>query len=580
MKKIRNIIILFSIIALAWGCEELEFGNDFLKKPSGGDVTIDSVYASLATADDALTAAYSTLPYRLPYAWGVGQNVMNQDITEDLTDLCQSYLSWGGVNRFYYSTSYDASLANWNNHTRFHFHKENSWLGIRRAWLFIQNIDRVPDADQETINRMKGEALMIIATHYTELFRSYGGLPWVNKAFSPNDDTNAPRLTAEATMDSIVSICDRAAAFLPWQIEDVSNWHGRFTRAAAKGLKVRVLLFGASPLFNDNQPFREGEASDLKMTWFGGYDQSHWQNVVTACEDFINDLNSNGQFALVNTGNPRDDFKRAYYDRGNGEVLISVRHYYKARNLTFNAQDWGVGKPTQELVEMYPMANGKAITDPTSGFDPNDPYKDRDPRLYETVIVNGDKYRGRTAELWVGGRERKTLNVVRAGTGYILRKFYLDGDNATSKGSVVHWPYLRLPEIFLSYAEALNELNGGPTPKAYEYLNKTRERVGVGPAPAGMTQEEFRNEVLTERAREFCAEEVRWYDLVRWKMPFIQPHGIIITKEDDGSFKYEVTGTAYERLWVNNWDPKWYLGAFPLDEVNKGYGLVQNPGWE
>lgn len=579
MKRYFNILFFFAAIVSMIGCEELRFGDDFLSKPPGGDITIDTVYSQLAYAEDALTAAYATLPYRLPYTWSQGQNMMNQDITESMTDLCQSYLSWGGVNRFYYSTSYDAALEDWNAHTRYHFTGEKSWLGIRRAWLFYQNIDRVPDADQATKNRLKGEALMVIATHYTELFRSYGGLPWVNKAFSPNDEINVPRLTAEATMDSIVSLCDRAAKVLPWNLDDVSNWDGRFTRAAAKGLKVRVLLFGASPIFNSAQAFRDGQASTEKMIWFGSYNVKHWQNVITAAEDFINDLNTNGAYALVNTGNPRNDFKRGYYDRGTGETLISIRHNYKSVALTFNAMDWGIARPTQELVDMYPMVNGKPITDPSSGYNPKDPYVNRDPRLYETVIVNGDSYRGRKAELYTGGRERKTLNDVRAGTGYILRKFYLDGDNATSKGSVIQWPYLRLPEIFLSYAEALNEVNG-PTAKAYEYLNKTRERVGVGPAPAGMTKEQFREEVLTERAREFCIEEVRWYDLVRWKKPFIQPHGIIITKGAGGVLSYEVTGTEYERLWVKNWDPKWYFSAFPKDEVNKGYGLVQNPGWE
>lgn len=584
MNNIFKILLLAGVMASAMSCEELVIGNEFLAKPPGADITIDTVYANLENAERALTAAYSTLPYRLPHEWTQGSNVMNMDVLESLTDLCQSYLNWGGVNRHYYSMNYDAGLEdNDGAHTKYHFSGEKSWLGIRRAWLFHQNVDQVPDVDQATIDRLKGEALMIVAVHYTDMFRYYGGLPWVNKAYDIEDELQEPRLTAEATMDSIVSLCDRAAEVLPWQVDDISNWEGRFTRAAAKALKVRVLLFGASPLFNSAEPFREGEASDLKMTWFGGYDANHWQNVVDAAEDFLTDLEANGEFALVNTGNPREDFTSGYYDRGVGETIISTRRYFRSGGwqprLFYQVCDWGIARPTQELVDMYPMVNGKSIDDPASGYDPNDPYVDRDPRLYETVIVNGDVYRGRTAELWVGGRERTTLNVVRSGTGYRLRKFYLDGDEATSIGSVIHWPYLRLPEVYLSYAEALNEVNGGPTVVAYEYLNKTRERVGVGPAEPGMTQEEFREEVLTERAREFVMEEIRWFDLVRWKMPFIQPHGMIITQNGDGSFSYEISDTSFERLWVKNWDPKWYLNAFPMEEVNKGYGLVQNPGW-
>lgn len=587
MKNYRNIFIVLLGLITALGCEDVKLGDDFLLKPAGSDFTIDTVYSELANAQEALTAAYSTLNYRLPYAWGAGKNVMNQDITASLTDLCQSYLTWGGVNRYYYSGIYDAGISNNSHHVRYHFTSDGAWKGIRRAWLFYQNIDKVPDADDETKTRLKGEALMIIATHYTEMFRSYGGMPWVNKAFDPNDDTQMTRMTAEATMDSIVSLCDRAAKMLPWQVEELANDDGRFTRASAKGLKVRLLLFGASPIFNSDTPYREGEACEKKMMWFGSYNVKHWQRVITSAEDFLEDLAVNGQYALVKTGDPRNDFKKAYFDRGTGETLISIRPFYKMQEwgptrLFIGACDQGVARPTQELVDMYPMLNGKAITEPTSGYDPANPYAKRDPRLYETVIVNGDAFKGRTAELYLGGRERTTLSVASAGTGYMLRKFYLDGDVATVKSSVVQWPYLRLPEIYLSYAEALNEVNNGPTLIAYEYLNKTRERVGVGPAPMGLTQAQFRDEVLTERAREFAVEEVRWYDLKRWKMPFIQPHGMIISKDENtGVLSYELADTeSMKRVWVNNWDTKWYFSAFPVDEVNKGYGLIQNPGWE
>ncbi|GAA4299072.1 RagB/SusD family nutrient uptake outer membrane protein [Aestuariibaculum suncheonense] len=583
MKKYRLFLqIIASLSFVMISCEEVEIGDNFLSKPPGGDVTIDSVYANLENAEGALTSAYATLPYGLPVAWQQGRDKMNMDILESLTDLSQSYLTWGGVNRFYYSGTYDAGLENWNNHTKYNYYKEGSWLGIRRAYTFIENIDRVPDADQATIDRLKGEALMIIAVQYAEMFRYYGGLPWVNKAFKATDDTYTPRMTAEATMDSIVGVIDRAAALLPWEVEDLSNNEGRFTRAAAKALKVRVLLFGASPLFNSTQPFREGEASDLKMTWFGDYDADHWQNVVDACEDFINDLQSNGFYSLVNTGNPRQDFKSGYYDRGLTEILITTRDRFRSNwgYYFYQACNFGIARPSQELVDMYPMANGKSIDDPTSGYDASNPYINRDPRLYETVLVNGDSYVGRKAELYIGGRERTGQNVPGAGSGYRLRKFFLDGNAATSINSVVQYPYLRLPEVYLSYAEALNELNDGPTAKAYEYLNKTRQRVGVGDAPTGLTKEQFREEVLTERAREFAFEEIRWFDLVRWKMPFIQPHGMNITRDNaTGNLSYEVFETTPKRAWVESWDTKWYLNAFPSDEVNKDYGLVQNPGW-
>lgn len=158
----------------------------------------------------------------------------------------------------------------------------------------------------------------------------------------------------------------------------------------------------------------------------------------------------------------------------------------------------------------------------------------------------------------------------------------LDCNNVTSQGSITHWPYLRMAEIYLSYAEAINEFNGGPTPEAYRCVNIVRNRVGIGDLPAGLSQEEFREALILERALEFCMEEVRWFDLIRWKREadFRKPlYGVNVRGTSNaGPFTYE-KHLLPKRYWVDNWSPKWYLSAFPVNEVNKGYGLVQNPGW-
>jgi hypothetical protein len=138
-----------------------------------------------------------------------------------------------------------------------------------------------------------------------------------------------------------------------------------------------------------------------------------------------------------------------------------------------------------------------------------------------------------------------------------------------------------LPEIYLTYAEAINEANNGPTTDAYLYVNLVRSRVGLGNLPTGLSKEQFRKAVLNERACEFGFEEVRWYDLIRWKMAddFTKTlYGMDITKATNGQLTYTVT-TLPVRFWKTTWSPKWYLSAFPSNEINKAYGLVQNPGW-
>ena len=595
MKILKYIIGLLLLVMIFASCEELELGDNALETPPTISVNIDTVFSKLDYAERFLFGAYSTLPYGLNTNWSAKGNKLGMDLLEGLTDINHSALKWGGCNQLYYNGQYAAGTENEITGTKYHYSKEQSWSGIRDAWIFIENADRVPDAEPEYLAQLKAEAKMVMAIHYSDMFRHFGGLPWVDHAYNPTEDTNLPRLTARETLNNIVSLIDEAAQDLPWVIEDLSNWDGRFTKAAAMGLKARMLLFGASPLFNDNVPYLDGQAAQEKLVWYGAKDQSLWTDAANAAEALIDEIKSMGGYQLVNTGNPRQDFQDAYYKRGNGEVLISTRVRYQsphwwAGNYYFyqSAGNYGTSCPTQEYVDMFGMANGMSIDEPGSGYDPKDPFVSRDPRLYETVWVDGDIYQGRTTELWIGGRDRKNTNWKSVWTGYGLRKFLLERNTATSVNSVVHWPYLRLAEVYLTAAEALNEANGGPTVKAYEYVNEVRNRVGLSDLNVGMTQDEFREAVLVERAKEFGWEEVRWFDLVRWKKE------ADFTKKLRGTHIYKIVASQPAtpdnlrrelwdlptRHWQTNWSPKWYLSAFPPNEVNKGYGLIQNPGWE
>lgn len=587
MKAKRLIYIIAILAVIINSCEPVEFGNNFLEKEPSVDVTADTIFNSLELSERYLWQGYTTLPYGLQTGWNAKANKMGMDLLASLTDLHQSFLAWGGVNRHYYSGQYTAAIENDASNTKYHYTKEDSWNGIRIGWNIIENVDRVPDASAEYKEQMKAEAKMIIAIHYTDMFRHYGGLPWVDHAYTPTESTVLPRGTSKETMENIVALLDEAIPVLPLTVQDLSNWDGRFTKAAAMGLKARVLLFGASPLFNNAQPYMAGEASDKFMTWHGGYDANLWTRAAQAAKEAL-DVTESGGYDLVNTGNPRQDFQDAYYQRGNGEILISTRTRFRSTGYWGTGYyfyqacgNYGVALPTKGYVDMFPMADGTPIDAAGSGWDPNDPWANRDPRLYETVLVNGDNYRGRPAELWIGGRERRNLGTGKTKSGFGVRKFYLEGDNATSVQSIVQWPYLRLAEIYLSYAEAINEANGAPTAEAYAAVNKVRNRVGLNDLTPGLSKEAFREAVLTERALEFGFEEVRWFDVIRWKMEdaFTKTIEGVNTTLESGVLSYE-TFELPERYWKNNFSPKYYLSAFPPDEINKGYGLVQNPGWE
>ena len=590
IKKHFHVIILMLGLVSAVSCEDLAFGDKFLQKPPSSDVTIDTVFSTAEYARRVLWYSYQYLPYGHETS-GYWTTMWLGNI-EGLTDLSQDYLGYSGCNKVYYAGNYNAGTENAPRVTfmatkiRFNESESHMWSAIRNAWLTVENIDRVPDMEQSEKERLKAEAKMIVAIYYAHMLRHYGALPIIDRVL-PLDAEFPGRATLQETVDFIVRLLDEAidCPDFPWRIADadLANWYGRMTKAGAMGLKARVLLFVASPLFNSDQPYSAGEASTQLMTWFGNYDKERWKLAIDACEDFFKALNSNGYYKLVQKEDApgiyagykneyRYAFRAAYFDRGTTETLISVhRNVYKANSNAYpdQARRWGAMCPTKEY------------------FD-------------ETFILDGDIYQGRTVAAtkenpadpknypagkdWgVGQMTAKSLL-----TGIAVRKWGLDRGSEYNNHPI-QWPHLRLAELYLTYAEALNEYYGGPNDLAYQQVDVVRARVGLKGLKRGLNQEQFREEVLRERACEFGYEEVRFFDLIRWKRAdiFSKPlHGLYLYKNiNDGTYvceEFPLKGGDQSRAWWNDggFSPIWYLSAFPMDEVNKGYGLVQNPGWE
>lgn len=607
----RHFIILLLSSFLFISCvEEFALGDDFLVKPPSDDISIDTVFSNANYARRALWNAYSTLYYGLNWDWSARGNKMNMGLPEALTDLFESYLNWDNVNRQYYSGTYNATLE--GAHSKYNFTQEGSWSGIRKAYLFIENIDRVPDMSEGEKLRLKAEAKVIVAMHYADMFRHFGGLPILTKALSVNDDLNIPRATAEETFRFIVKLLDEAKTDLPWALspQDVSVWDGRLTKASALGLKVRVLLFAASPLFNSDQPYYTGgsyESIDQKQVWYGAYKPQIWNEALMACEEFMS-ANVSQEYVLNTGGDFRQAYRQAYFKRGTSEMLISTRirytiptNYWDANYYFLQGTGYGCAVPTLDYVNMFPYADG-------TPFDPAywqtwynkvpqpyvNPLLGRDPRLYENCFVNGDPYSDRKLETWIGGREKKdSVESGQFATGFGVYKFILD--RKACLGAPAHWPYLRLAEIYLSYAELLNQ--AGRMDEAFRWVDEVRARVGLkglqesNPGKV-WTKESFLEEVLRERACEFGLEEIRWFDLIRYKrendfrkrLTGLRIFRANTSDPDPSVFKFN-RYVIKKRAWQDspegeiNFSPKWYLSAFPIAEINKGYGLTQNPGW-
>lgn len=633
----------------ASSCSDLKFGNDFLEKAPGADMTLEQIFSSKLYAERELIGAYASLRTCLTvhsnngnYEFQNGGNKIGWDNLDAMTDLMQSHCTWGGVIKTYYAGTYNAEAEN-EGSGKFGFlpDQEGAWTGIRRAWIFINNVDRVPDMTDEEKKVRKGEARMIIALQMHEMLRHFGGVPILDDYATPENEMTADysRKTVRQCVDFIVNMCEQAAKELPWTVADADN--GRMTAAGALALKARVLQLAARPLFNASTPYLQAQEptaankASVKedpglMTWLGSYKQENWQAVADACEDFFKKNTENGdayRMVMPQTNDAegyRQAFSTCYADRESPEIIIHTgraiptysntyhRFYFGLTDQGQAGRGYGGGCVTLNFVDMFTAADGtpsdyrKWLSD--HGHDGtvyNNPFTGKDPRLYETVLIAGDRYRTRCAETWIDGLEHGSSANPKCATGFIIRKFLWDyNDEFLNKAT--NSAYIRLPELYLMYAEALNEL--GRSQEALSWLNKTRTRVGLpemtlpnaAKLHSGQALPDYpecslkgdkylREEILDERAREFCFEEVRWFDIAFWKREDLMRkilYGIQITRKS-GSFEEGNLVLTYSdpskmdqgRIWQDKFSPKWFLSAFPSDEINKGYGLVQNPGW-
>lgn len=586
MKTIGKIISIGLLVGMASGCEDLKFGESFLEKPVSDEMSIDSVFSQKKYADQALNQFYKSLPDFMPTLNGYNPGALILDVYSDIGFTQR--LSWthGSISASSGSTSFPYQLA----------HKEvtgDPTYGIRKAYIYLENVDRVPDMTDDEKRIRKAEAKVVIANHYIQMIRFYGAVPWIDRAYNADEIFEFPRLTLEETVDKVTKMLDEAATDLPWYT--TNEEYGHMTAAAAKALKFRLLLFVASPLFNDIEPYYPGQAADERLTWYGDYQQSRWQAALDAGKDFMRLNRENSDYyRMENTGNPQDDYVSGYFVKGNREVVMASFRWgiYSKGIKPFRMYEDGYGAPRGNYADMFQWKDG-------TDFDWDNPEHrahpffdasgkpTRDVRLYETLLVNGDKWQGRNAEVYIGGREGPGGSIrQKTQYGYGLRKFICDKQNEMHN-KPYSCPLIRMPEIYLSMAEVMNKLGLAEQVDefgydAYGYLNLVHTRAGLPEVTADEASQgdELWDYLMDERAREFGQEEIRYFDMVRYKKGAewaSRPMELLETTKTGNDFDYKpIIEDKTKYLWNDNW----YLLPFPIGEINKKYGLIQNPGWE
>ena len=497
----------------------------------------------------------------------------------------------------------------------------NYYKGIRHANLFLEKTtDFRKLLVQDTINnkanyildvddfiKLRAEVRFLRAYFYMELIKRYGGVPLVKNVINENDSYAITRSSFKQCVDYIVEQTDSAYIdlsnhFINYGIAagqtigkgdagTDNNKLGRIEKPAATALKLRALLYAASPLNNPS--------NDLTV----------WQKACEAAQQLFTDPNA----AHVNflSANYKDLFMSQNTTnnltprKGANSGIILTRPFQLNTN-TFERANYPVGMvnagegatcPSQNLVDAFEMkTTGLPIDDAASGYNPNDPYANRDPRLGWIVVLNGTTMGlntsniARVVESYVGGTDAIGVKQGATTTGYYLRKMNVENYNLALAGSKAKvWVLMRFAEVLLNYAEASNEafgpeakpvLNGAVVVRsAREAVNLVRTRAGMPNLPAGITQAQLRDRIRNERRVELAFEEHRFFDVRRWKIAEkteIQPLlGMRVTTTSPGVFTYQKI-TVEPRFFST----QMYYYPIPFSEISKSNGLItQNQGW-
>lgn len=532
--------------------------------------------------------------------------------------------------------------------------KSPAWISDTYSWArmykAIRNanvaINRLPTStfdDDVLRERLLGEAYFLRAYYYHQLVRYFGGVPIIENPYGLNEDYTIARNTFEECINFIVGDLDKAAQMLTGKA--VTN--GRASKLSAMALKARVLLYAASDLHDATTAKANSTLintyPDIELiAYTGGDRQARWQAAKVAAKAVMDE----GQGYRLNLTSPvtPEEGKMNYISIALGgqsavgdaaasvELLFQRTHtalytqedgwplggiHYGINNGPNGYHNWAGNTPIQQLVDDYEMMDGSKF-DWNNATHKADPYANRDPRFYGTILYDGAEWKPRPSDVaaidpvnqiqtgyyangsggiinGVDTRESAVENWNGSRTHYYTRKF-IDpnpglADNQ-SNAQVIPWPFLRYTEAVLNYAEACIEL--GEEAEARDWINKIRFRAAMPAiADAGTAlKDRYRN----ERRVELAYEEHRYHDARRWmiaastvgrgikaiKVEATVKAGqsaIVPYRHDKTVYNYVYTVVDNTENETRVWKDKMYYRPIADGEISKNEKLKQNPGY-
>lgn len=446
---------------------------------------------------------------------------------------------------------------------------------IRRCNLFIQKVgaSKLPD-DYKT--KRIAEARFIRALLYHWLWMAYGGVPVITDILdnvTQGDNIYRPRNTEQETFDFIDKELDTISQVLPQSYGAAD--YGRPTSGAALTLKGWCELYEASALRNpgnDINRWKLASATNKKVIDMGVY-------------DLANDFN---QLFLVTGNNSIESIFARQYGPNKGSSIVGKQG--PVMNAVNAQVSWGNFQPTQELVDDFSMANGKAISESGSGYDALHPYDNREDRFYKTILYDGAPWRDFTIYTRAGGNNSIDLGYAsdKTHTGYHARKRIdptIDPGSYFSGITYQNYMFFRYAEVLLNYAEAENEVNG-PTANVLAAVDKVRTRgklPGINATYGTVNQLQLRAIIRRERRVELCFEDKRWWDVLRWKIADKLPDGSpgVLNRPETGMVITGTTGNlTYTRTNIRDriFLPKMYTMPIPQEVLDQNPAIRKQTG--
>jgi len=418
-----------------------------------------------------------------------------------------------------------------------------SWYSIRKANIALQKLDLM-SGTQEEKDLIKGQALFFRAYFYFYIMSWWGGMPYQEVPLSATDDFKLPRTSFRECALKAAADFRAAADLLPADWDKIQtgqftlgNNRKRASKIMALSFMGKVLMYAASPMMNE------------EATGNNSYDADLCKQAAAVLAETIDACNSPGSIFKLEpweswTDNFWVDSPGNLLHPGGTEVIMNpcVKNYgdvfnvYMGNFLPYhmNMTNTSNESPTHNYVSAYYMANGLPITDPASGYDPNDPWVNREPRFYKDIVVDGDKLVesnlagvDQFAQLYNGGRHRG--GQAGSPTGYFMKRWTPLGINSWDRRHAAwqgYIPHMRVADVYLLYAEAV--VNGYGTPQssvpgnitAEEAVNIIRNRAQLPDlAPAyTASKDAFMADLRQERRIELAWDLNRFHDLRRWNL--------------------------------------------------------------